>query len=90
MSSGVAINDKGGHIYNKSEEDQEKLNKFRVENNIDNEFCLKNFGKTFQQFKLIKNNVLKNKAKLFNASAHGALDVIPRVDYEKLFSEKTI
>ncbi|WP_345271947.1 6-hydroxymethylpterin diphosphokinase MptE-like protein [Flaviramulus aquimarinus] len=82
------INDKWGHVYNKSEEDQEKLNKFRIENNIDNEFCLKNFGKTFQQFKEIQNNVLSKKAKLFNASAHGALDMIPRVDYEKIFSNE--
>lgn len=84
------INNKWGHIYNKSEEDYEKLNKFKVENNIDNEFSLKNLGKTFQQFKMIQNNVLEKKSQLFNASVHGALDVIPRVDYEKLFSSEDV
>jgi hypothetical protein len=31
-------------------------------------------------------NVLEKNAKLFNASEHGALDFIPRVDYETIFS----
>lgn len=79
-----------GHFYNKSEEDQNKQNKFRKEKKIDNEFYLKNFGKTFEHLKIMQTNALAKNAKLFNASEHGALDVIPRVDYESIFSKKNI
>ena len=63
---------------------------FMNKNNIDNEFNLKNLGKTFQQFKTIQNYALRKKVKLFNASNQGALDVIPRVDYEKIFSKESV
>lgn len=84
------VNDQWGHFYEKSQEDQKKQIKFRNENQIDNEFYLKDLGLTFQQFKLIQNNVLAKKTKIFNASEHGALDIIPRVDYEDIFLKKTI
>tara|TARA_R110002126_G_scaffold181187_2_gene329920 strand:- start:8055 stop:8963 length:909 start_codon:yes stop_codon:yes gene_type:complete len=84
------LNDQWGHFYDKSQEDQEKLMNFMNKNNIDNEFNLKNLGKTFQQFKTIQNYALRKKVKLFNASNQGALDVIPRVDYEKIFSKESV
>ena len=38
----------------------------------------------------MQKNALAKKVKLFNASQHGALDVIPRVDYEKIFSNEAV
>jgi poly-beta-hydroxyalkanoate depolymerase len=84
------INPKVGHFYKRSKEDQEKEIKFRNDNNLDNEFYLKAFGKTFEHFKLIKNNVSSKKVTLLNASEYGALDVIERVSYQKLFSNEAI
>lgn len=76
-------NDKWGHSYSKTEEEKQKIKNYLAEHRIDNEFYLKTYGKTFEHLKLMQTNVLKNKAKLFNASAHGSLDFIPRVDYDK-------
>lgn len=84
-----SINDKCGHFYDKSQEDQEKESKFRNNNKIDNEFYLKNFGKTFEHLKLMQNDVMAKNAKLYNASRHGAIDFLPRIDYESIFLKKT-
>ena len=85
-----AIKDQGGHFYDKTQDDLEKQSKFRDKNRIDNEFYLKNFGKTFEHLKIMQKDVLAKNAKLFNASQHGAIDFLPRVDYESIFSKKTI
>ena len=84
------INDQWGHFYEKSEDEKEKIIKILSEKNIDNEFYLKTYGKTFEHIKLMQKNALAKKVKLFNASQHGALDVIPRVDYEKIFSNEAV
>lgn len=84
------LNDQWGHFYDKTEEDQKKAIDYMNEKNIDNEFNLKNLGKTFQQFKIVQKNALRRKVKLMNASEHGALDVIPRVNYDKIFSKESI
>jgi hypothetical protein len=79
-------NEKWGHFYVKSQEDQEKEIKFLSEKNIDNEFYLKTFGKTLEHLKLMLVNANKNNVKLLNASEHGAIDCIPRTDYNQLFT----
>ncbi len=79
---------KAGHFYETTKEDFQKLVRFKDENKLDNEFYLKAFGKTFEQFKLMERKVSSKNAKLFNASDHGALDVIERVNYKKLFSDE--
>lgn len=81
------LNSQWGHFYDKSEEEQEKLIIYMNEKNIDNEFNLKNLGKTFQQFKIVQKDALRKKVKLANASDHGALDVFPRVPYDEIFSK---
>ncbi|MDB4293007.1 DUF115 domain-containing protein [Maribacter sp.] len=80
---------KVGHFYETSKEDFQKLVRFKEENKLDNEFYLKAFGKTFEQFKLMERKVSSKNAKLFNASDRGALDVIDRVNYTKLFSNES-
>lgn len=84
------VNDQWGHAYNKSPEQQQKDMLTINENNLDNEFSLKTYGKVFEQLKLMHKNALAKKVKLFNASRHGALDVIPRVDYEKIFADEAV
>ena len=84
------INDQWGHSYSKTEKEKEKILKVLIDNNIDNEFYLKTYGKTFEHLKVMQNNVLAKNAKLLNASGHGALDFIPRVDYEKIFSDEAL
>lgn len=84
------INDQWGHSYSKTKEEKEKIVKILIENKIDNEFYLKTYGKTFEQLKTMQNNALAKNVKLFNASSHGALDFIPRVDYDKIFSDETV
>lgn len=80
-------NDKWGHSYVKTVEEKEKIKNYLVEHKLDNEFYLKTYGKTFEHLKLIRDTVLSQEAQLLNASAHGALDFIPRVDYDTLFSK---
>lgn len=80
------IHDHWGHFYSKSDEEKAKVLEILVENNIDNEFYLKTYGKTFEHLKMMQNNAIEKKVKLFNASKHGALDFIPRVDYDNIFS----
>ncbi len=82
------INEQWGHSYFKTREENEKIIKILNEQKIDNEFYLKTYGKTFEHLKTMQTDVLANDAKLFNASEHGALDFIPRVDYEKIFSNE--
>ena len=84
------VNDQWGHSYSKTQEEKEKIIKILQEQKIDNEFYLKTYGKTFEHLKTMQANVLAKNAKLFNASEHGALDFIPRVDYETIFSEETV
>ncbi len=79
-------NDNWGHSYAKTDEEKEKIKSYLKEHQIDNEFYLKTYGKTFEHLKTMQANVLEKNAKLFNASEHGALDFIPRVDYETIFS----
>ena len=79
------VNNQWGHIYDISEEEVSKLKKHRIKNKYDNEFYLKTYGKTFEHFKLIRNIASDKNVKLINASEYGALDVIPRVDFEQLF-----
>ena len=79
------INDHWGHSYKKTQEEKEKNIQTLIEKNIDNEFYLKTYGKTLEQFKLIKQHALSKNVKLINASAHGALDVLERGDYERIF-----
>lgn len=81
---------KAGHFYETTKEDFQKLVQFKMDNNLDNEFYLKAFGKTFEHFKLMERNASSKKARLFNASEHGALDVIERVNYQKLFSNEIV
>jgi uncharacterized Rossmann fold enzyme len=79
------INDQWGHSYSKTEEEKQKIIKILQEQKIDNEFYLKTYGKTFEHLKTMHGNVLAKNAQLYNASEHGALDFIPRVDYKKIF-----
>ncbi len=79
------VNNQWGHIYNISEDEVNKHKKHRIKNKYDNEFYLKAYGKTFEHFKLIRNIASDKNVKLINASGYGALDVIPRVDFEQLF-----
>ncbi|WP_149276976.1 6-hydroxymethylpterin diphosphokinase MptE-like protein [Pareuzebyella sediminis] len=83
------VNDQWGHSYSKTQEEKESIKKILLESNIDNEFYLKTYGKTFEHLKTMYTNVLDKNAKLYNASEHGALDFIPRVDYERIFSDHT-
>ena len=80
---------KVGHFYETSKEDFQKLVRFKEENKLDNEFYLKAFGKTFEQFKMMERKVSSKNARLFNASDRGALDVIERINYQKLFSNES-
>ncbi len=84
------INDQWGHAYSKTQGENEKIIKILNEQKIDNEFYLKTYGKTFEHLKTMQTNVLAKNAKLFNASEQGALDFIPRVDYENIFIEEAI
>lgn len=79
------INDQWGHAYHKTQEEKEKNMQTLIEMNIDNEFYLKTYGKTLEQFKLIKKYAQSKNVKLSNASQHGALDVLERVNYNDIF-----
>lgn len=81
------INDQWGHSYVKTEEEKAFVLKMLKENNIDNEFYLKTYGKTLEQLKLIYAHATRNNVKLLNASQHGAIDFIPRIDYNQLFNK---
>lgn len=79
------INDQWGHSYSKTQEEKEKIIQILAEKNIDNEFYLKTYGKTFEHLKYMHKYALKQQVDLMNASAHGAIDFLPRVDYDQLF-----
>jgi hypothetical protein len=79
------VNDQWGHVYHKSKEEQKRDVLSLSESNLDNEFWLKTYGKTLEHFKLIQKQVDRKNAKIYNASEHGALDVVQRIDYESLF-----
>jgi len=79
------VNDRWGHSYVKSEEEKAHIQKILIQNKLDNEFYLKTYGKTLEHLKLIYAHATKNNIDLFNASQHGAIDFIPRVDYDQLF-----
>lgn len=83
------INDHWGHSYVKTQQEKEKILKILQEQKIDNEFYLKTYGKTFEHLKTMQKNVLAAGSELYNASEHGALDFIPRIDYDKLFLDRT-
>mgnify|MGYP005867427375 CR=1 FL=1 len=79
------INEQGGHFYEKTDEEKQKIKKLLIEQNLDNEGYLKGIGKTLEHFKIMNSYAQTKKIKLLNASAHGGLDVLERVDYKKLF-----
>lgn len=81
------VNSQWGHSYTKTEEEIQLILKTLEEKKIDNEFYLKTYGKTLEQLKLMFVHTTKNKVKLLNASKHGAIDFIPRVDYDQLFAK---
>ncbi|WP_179021402.1 6-hydroxymethylpterin diphosphokinase MptE-like protein [Winogradskyella forsetii] len=83
------INDQFGHAYNETKEEREKISKILIENKLDNEFYLKAMGKTFEHFRLMKKNASDHNVKLLNASSYGGLDVLERVNYEKIFLDGT-
>ncbi len=80
------INDQWGHFYSETEEEKQKEIKVNEDTKYDNEFSLKTYGNVLEQLKVMQNNALSKNAKLYNASEHGAIDFIPRVDYNKLFT----
>jgi len=80
------VNSQWGHSYAKTDEEIAFVLKTLKEKNIDNEFYLKTYGKTLEHLKLIFSHASKNNVKLLNASGHGAIDFIPRVDYDELFT----
>lgn len=84
------INDQWGHSYKKTKLEQSNIKKYLQSQNFDNEFYLKAYGKTLEQFKRMKKHAASRKVNIFNASEHGALDVIERVNYEKLFPYESI
>ena len=84
------VNDQWGHSYTKTEEEIAIILKTLEKNKIDNEFYLKTYGKTLEHLKIMQNNAKANNVKLINASQHGAIDFLPRVDYETIFSKNTI
>lgn len=80
------INDQWGHSYTKTEEEKAFVIETLKKNNIDNEFYLKTYGKTLEQLKLMLAHATEQNVRLLNASGHGAIDFIPRVNYDKLFT----
>ncbi len=80
------VNNQWGHSYTKTEEEIAFILETLKNNNYDNEFYLKTYGKTLEHLKLIFSTATRNNVKLFNASDHGAIDFIPRVDYNQLFT----
>ena len=80
------VNSQWGHSYTKTEEEIQLILKTLEEKKIDNEFYLKTYGKTLEQLKLIFVQASNNDVKLLNASQHGAIDFLPRVDYNQLFT----
>lgn len=83
------VNNQWGHSYTKTEEEIALILKTLKKNNIDNEFYLKTYGKTLEQLKIMLSNASRKNVKLLNASDHGAIDFLPRVNYDKIFSEET-
>ncbi len=79
------VNEQWGHSYVKDEKEKAFVIKKLKEKKIDNEFYLKTYGKTLEQLKIMCSHTINNNVKLFNASQHGAIDFIPRVDYNELF-----
>lgn len=78
------INDKYAHVYQETKKEHKKnINRIK-ERGLDNEFYLKAFGRTFEQFKIINSYCEKNNIKLRNATHGGALDCIQRVNFESL------
>jgi hypothetical protein len=81
------VNNQWGHSYTKSEEEIAFILQTLKKSNIDNEFYLKTYGKTLEQLKIMLSHATRNNVKLLNASEHGAIDFIPRVEYNQLFSK---
>lgn len=81
------INDQWGHSYTKTQEEKEKIIKILAEKKIDNEFYLKTYGKTFEHLKMMNKHAIANNVDLLNASEHGAIDFIPRINYDNLFTK---
>src|SRR6056297_1397879 len=79
-------NEQWGHFYAKSEEEKAYVLEIEKKKKFDNEFYLKTYGKTLEQLKLMYAYAAKCNVKLLNASQHGAIDFIPRVDYNSLFT----
>tara|TARA_R110002096_G_scaffold229836_1_gene419443 strand:- start:2133 stop:3029 length:897 start_codon:yes stop_codon:yes gene_type:complete len=83
------VNNQWGHSYSKTEEETALILKTLKEYNIDNEFYLKTYGKTLEHLKIMLANANRDNVKLLNASDHGAIDFVPRVNYDNLFSDST-
>ncbi|WP_178991517.1 6-hydroxymethylpterin diphosphokinase MptE-like protein [Winogradskyella schleiferi] len=83
------VNNQWGHSYTKTEEEIALILETLKKKNIDNEFYLKTYGKTLEHLKLMFSNATENGVKLMNASNHGAIDFLPRVEYDALFSDNS-
>jgi hypothetical protein len=79
------VNSQWGHSYSKTEEEIALILETLKEKNIDNEFYLKTYGKTLEHLKIMLAHATKNNVKLLNASEHGAIDFLHRVEYDQLF-----
>ena len=84
------VNNQWGHSYTKTEDEIAFILETLKKNNYDNEFYLKTYGKTLEHLKIMQNNAKAKNVKLINASQHGAIDFLPRVDYEKIFSDEVV
>lgn len=80
------VNEQWGHSYTKTEDEIAFILETLKKNNYDNEFYLKTYGKTLEHLKLLFAIANRNNVELFNASEHGAVDFIPRVNYNMLFN----
>ena len=77
----------GSHFYEEKNKKEVKYMK-KLHKERTNEFMLKAYGYVFELFRLTQDYALKNNIKIYNATKGGALDVFPRIKYEKLFNEK--
>jgi len=78
MQTNCGQEDKYGHVYDKCYNKRKKINT--------NEYYLKLYGRTFEQFRYFASNMSKYNIKIVNATAGGLLDVFPSVDYYQIVS----
>lgn len=81
------VNRKWGHVYSKTPHEVENQIINKRTRGHDNEFYLKAYGRTFEQFKIMRDIALKKGALIVNTSRHGALDVFDRADFEDVVNE---